>query len=82
MNYKMPRIFLWLVRHHLHKIAKRNENRILFDYQRLIAERLGYTDHDHPNAAVEQFMRDYYRYAMSNSTLSEMLTQHYYESSD
>ncbi len=72
--------FLWLVRHHLHKIAKRNENRILFDYQRLIAERLGYTDHDHPNAAVEQFMRDYYRYAMSNSTLSEMLTQHYYES--
>ena len=31
--------FLWLVRHHLHKIAKRNENRILFDYQRLIAER-------------------------------------------
>ena len=24
-------------------------------------------------------MRDYYRYAMSNSTLSEMLTQHYYE---
>lgn len=34
---------------------------------------------DHPNAAVERFMRDYYRFAMSNSTLSEMLTQHYYE---
>ena len=72
--------FLWLVRHHLHKIAKRNENRLLFDYQRMIAERLGYHDNDHPNAAVEHFMRDYYRYAMSNSTLAEMLTQHYYES--
>lgn len=71
--------FLWLIRHHLHKIAKRNENRVLFDYQRLIAERIGYRDNSHPNAAVEQFMRDYYRYAMSNSTLSEMLTQHYYE---
>lgn len=72
--------FLWLIRHHLHKIAKRNENRLLFDYQRMIAERLGYNDDSHPNAAVEHFMRDYYRYAMSNSTLAEMLTQHYYES--
>ena len=71
--------FLWLVRHHLHKITNRNENRILFDYQRIIAERIGYRDSSHPNAAVEHFMRDYYRYAMSNSTLSEMLTQHYYE---
>src|SRR5699024_12210064 len=34
---------------------------------------------DQPNAAVERFMRDYYRCAMQISTLSEMLTNHYYE---
>lgn len=73
--------FLWLIRHHLHKLTARNENRLLFDYQRTVAERMGYYTHesDHPNAAVERFMRDYYRFAMSNATLSEMLTQHYYE---
>lgn len=73
--------FLWLIRHHLHALTKRNENRLLFDYQRTIAELLGYTTlpNDHPNAGVERFMRDYYRFAMSNSTLAEMLTQHYYE---
>lgn len=73
--------FLWLIRHHLHKLTGRNENRLLFDYQRTIAERLGYRlqEGEHPNGAVERFMRDYYRFAMMNSTLSEMLTQHYYE---
>lgn len=74
--------FLWLIRHHLHRLTNRNENRLLFDYQRSIAERMGYhrQEDDHPNAAVERFMRDYYRFAMSNATLAEMLTQHCYES--
>lgn len=74
--------FLWLIRHHLHRLTGRNENRLLFDYQHTIAERMGYQaqDGDHPNAAVERFMRDYYRCAMSNATLAEMLTQHCYES--
>lgn len=73
--------FLWLIRHHLHRLTGRNENRLLFDYQRTIAERMGYhlRENEHPNGAVERFMRDYYRFAMSNSTLSEMLTHHYYE---
>lgn len=73
--------FLWLIRHHLHRITGRNENRLLFDHQRTVATRMGYQlyDNDHTNAAVERFMRDYYRVAMSNSTLSEMLTKHHYE---
>lgn len=73
--------FLWQVRHHLHRITARNENRLLFDYQRSIAEKMGYTQtaDDSKNAGVERFMRDYYRFAMSNANLSEMLTQHYYE---
>ena len=73
--------FLWQIRHYLHELTGRNENRLLFDYQRDIAERMGYhcQPDDAPNAAVERFMRDYYRCAMQISTLSEMLTTHYYE---
>lgn len=73
--------FLWQIRHHLHHLTGRNENKLLFDYQRDVGERMGYIQdpEDEPNAAVERFMRDYYRCAMKISTLSEMLTAHYYE---
>lgn len=73
--------FLWQIRHHLHVLTGRNQNKLLFDYQRDIAKLMGYESlpDDAPNAAVERFMRDYYRCAMQISTLSEMLTTHYYE---
>ncbi len=73
--------YLWQIRHHLHELTGRNENKLLFDYQRDIAELMGYETQpdDQPNAAVERFMRDYYRCAMQISTLSEMLINHYYE---
>lgn len=73
--------FLWRIRHYLHDLTGRCENRLLFDYQRDIATKMGYhaSDNDAPNAAVERFMRDYYRAAMQISTLSEMLTNHYFE---
>jgi [protein-PII] uridylyltransferase len=73
--------YLWQIRHYLHELTGRNENKLLFDYQRDIAQRMGYETQsdDQPNAAVERFMRDYYRCAMQISTLSEMLINHYYE---
>lgn len=73
--------YLWQIRQHLHELTGRNENKLLFDYQRDIAQRMGYESQvdDAPNAAVERFMRDYYRCAMQISTLSEMLTNHYFE---
>lgn len=73
--------YLWQIRHYLHELTGRNENKLLFDYQREIANMMGYEElpDDAPNAAVERFMRDYYRCAMQISTLSEMLTTHYYE---
>ncbi len=73
--------YLWQIRHYVHEMTGRNENKLLFDYQRDIAQRMGYETQpdDEPNAAVERFMRDYYRCAMQISTLSEMLTSHYYE---
>lgn len=73
--------FLWEIRHHLHRLVKRDENRLLFDYQRDIAARMGYVRHEgeHPNHAVEQFMKRYYRTAQTVSTLNELLLNYFNE---
>ncbi|OAL81803.1 [protein-PII] uridylyltransferase [Acinetobacter sp. SFA] len=74
--------FLWEIRHHLHRLTKRDENRLLFDYQRDIAAKFGYVreeDH-HPNYPIEQFMKRYYRTAQQVSTLNEMLLAYFNES--
>ncbi len=74
--------FLWEIRHHLHRLTKRDENRLLFDYQRDIAAKFGYTREDdhHPNYPIEQFMKRYYRTAQQVSTLNEMLLAYFNES--
>jgi [protein-PII] uridylyltransferase len=70
--------FLWRIRFALHLLSKRNENRLLFDYQKTIANLLGYTD-SNANRAVEQFMKAYYRAAMNLSMLNELLLQYFDE---
>lgn len=70
--------FLWRIRFLLHFVAKRNENRLLFDHQKNLATLLGYTD-SNANRAVEQFMKAYYRAAMNLSMLNEMLLQYFDE---
>ncbi len=74
--------FLWEIRHHLHYLTKRDENRLLFDYQRDIAAKFGYerVDGEQGNAAVEKFMKRYYRTAQQVSTLNEMLLAYFEES--
>ena len=72
------RLFLWKVRYGLHMLAKRPEDRLLFDRQRDLAEILGYTDNEN-QLAVEQFMRDYYNTVGHISMLNEMLLQHFEE---
>lgn len=74
--------FLWEIRHHLHRLTKRDENRLLFDYQREIAAKFGYVrqDDQHPNYPIEQFMKRYYRTAQQVSTLNEMLLAYFNES--
>ena len=47
----------------LHLEAGRAEERLLFDYQRAIASRLGFEDEHEKNLGVEQFMQGYYRAA-------------------
>ena len=70
--------FLWEIRFALHIITKRSENRLLFDYQRSVADMLGYRD-TNVNLAVEKFMKRYYRAALSISQLNDMLLQLYEE---
>ncbi|OUY08139.1 [protein-PII] uridylyltransferase [Acinetobacter populi] len=74
-------IFLWEIRHHLHRLRKRDENRLLFDYQREIAAKMGYVRQEgqHPNHAIEQFMKRYYRTAQTVSTLNELLLNYFNE---
>ncbi len=67
--------FLWRVRFALHLLARRREDRLLFDYQRHVAARFGYGDHDGVQLGVERFMKHYYRMAMELRQLNEMLLQ-------
>ncbi len=74
--------FLWKIRHHLHLLTKRDDNRLLFDYQREIAKEFGFISQpDRPrNEAIELFMKQYYRIAQQVSTLNEMLLTYFHES--
>ena len=66
--------FLWRIRFGLHTLTGRHDDRLLFDHQRPLAERIGYEEHD-GRLAVEHMMHDYYRTVQSLSRLNEMLLQ-------
>ncbi len=70
--------FLWKVRFALHTLNKRREDRLLFEYQRTLADLFGFKDKE-DNLAVEQFMQLYYRNIMRLNRLNEMLLQHFEE---
>ena len=64
--------FLWAVRCHLHFLTGRAEERLSFDLQRPIAERLGYT----PRAGltdVERFMKHYFLIAKDVGDLTAIV---------
>jgi [protein-PII] uridylyltransferase len=66
--------FLWQIRFALHLLTGRHEDRLLFEHQRALAKQFGYTD-ENTNLAVEQFMQQYYRTAVTLQRLNEMLLQ-------
>src|SRR5690606_14348602 len=66
--------YLWRLRWLLHRINSRNENRLLFDYQRQVAGKLGHQDNN-ANLAVEQCKKNYYRVALAISVMNELLLQ-------
>ncbi len=70
------------IRYALHLAAGRPEERLLFDYQRELARRLGYSDEHAQNLGVEQFMQSFYRAAIVVARLSEQFLQRCEEALD
>jgi len=70
--------FLWKIRFALHVLCNRHEERLLFDYQRELAQQFGYTDCE-GKLAVECFMAEYYQTVMELERLNEMLLQYFQE---
>ena len=63
--------FLWAVRCHMHFLIGKAEERLHFDIQREIAERLGYTSH--PGlSGVERFMKHYFLVAKDVGDLTRI----------
>ncbi len=69
---------LWRIRFALHLLTGRREDRMLFDYQRALAEQFGFRD-DRQGLGVELFMQQYYRTALRLSRMNEMLLQLFQE---
>ena len=64
--------FLWRVRCQLHIVAGRPEERLSFDYQRIIADKLGYRSHG-GLSAVERFMKHYFLMAKNVGDLTAIV---------
>jgi [protein-PII] uridylyltransferase len=64
--------FLWTVRSHLHFLTGRSEERLTFDQQRQIAQRLGYVAHA-GLSAVERFMKHYFLVAKDVGDLTAIV---------
>jgi [protein-PII] uridylyltransferase len=64
--------FLWTVRCHLHFLAGRAEERLTFDVQQAMAERLGYVGR-RGLRAVERFMKHYFLVAKDVGDLTTIL---------
>ncbi len=67
--------FLWAVRCHLHIIAGRAEDRLTFDYQREIADRMRFTDRP-GKSKVERFMQFYFLQAKAVGDLTGVFVAH------
>ncbi len=64
--------FFWAVRFHLHGLSGRKDDRLSFDVQPEVAERMGYED-SAETLGVETFMRDYFRYAIDVGALTRLV---------
>lgn len=64
--------FLWRVRCHLHFVTGRAEERLTFDHQRVIAERIGFKGRG-GLSAVERFMKAYFRIAKDVGDLTAIV---------
>ncbi len=67
--------FLWAVRCHLHLIAGRAEERLTFDYQRDLAQRMNYATRP-GKSPVERFMQHYFLHAKMVGDLTGVFLAH------
>lgn len=65
--------FLWTVRCKLHYLAGRAEERLTFEVQQTIADRLGFTDHTGASS-VERFMKRYFLIAKEVGDLTRIFS--------
>lgn len=68
--------FLWQIRYALHMLSDKEEDRMLFDLQKDIAELLGFVDNDEM-IAVEQLMMRFYRNQQLLVEISDQLLIHF-----
>ena len=69
-NFKKCERFLWTIRCHLHFLTSRPEERLTFDVQQELADRLNYQDRG-GRRAVERFMRHYFLIAKEVGALTQ-----------
>ncbi|KAF1715852.1 [protein-PII] uridylyltransferase [Pseudoxanthomonas sangjuensis] len=75
------RIALSRLRYGLHLVAGRPEERLRFDYQKTLAERLGFAD-DGDSLGVEKMMQGFYRSAAVVRRIGDRLLQRFEEQFD
>ena len=66
------RDFIWQLRYALHMVTGREEDQLLFDFQKDIAEILGFKD-DEQALGVEHMMHQYYRYGVALTELNDLV---------
>jgi len=66
---------LWAIRAALHYLSGKREERLLFDFQKRLAEQFGFHDEHANNLAVEQFMQRYFITATRVDRLNGRLLQ-------
>lgn len=71
-SFRRCESFLWSVRCHLHFLTGRPEERLSFDVQQQMAERLGYRSHSGLRA-VERFMKHYFLVAKEVGELTRIV---------
>ncbi|OUR59693.1 [protein-PII] uridylyltransferase [Colwellia sp. 39_35_sub15_T18] len=67
--------YLWRMRFALHFVAKRSENRLLFDYQADVAKMMGFGDEG--KAPVERMMKRFFRIISRIGELNTILLQRF-----
>ncbi len=71
---------LWRIRYALHLLTNRGEDRLVFDYQRDLAQQFGFSrENQQYNEDVERFMQFYFKTIQELQRLNEMLLQLFHE---